>query len=377
MLASAIIARIHTSGKQIVLEFTGAGSTALAALHAEPGSSRTVLEATDRYASESMKELLGATPEKNVDPKVAAAMAQHAYLRACRLGDETRPSVGVSCTATIATDRTKRGHHRCCVATQSHLSITTYDLTITKGARDRAAEEQLVSTILINAIAESVGVNEQLPLNLLQNEILLRDTHAHPDPIDSLASGAAQYVVIEPDGQRLPNHPIQGVIYSGSFNPLHFGHEALAGAAQSATNLPITFELPIVNAEKKALSRSELERRLNQFMRSNRVAVSTTPLFAEKSRLYPNCTFLVGIDTAARLIDPRFYNHNESTRDAALATMLSHNCKVLVAGRLIDGLFKTLDDLTIPQSARELFTKLPDFRADISASALRAKQNLR
>jgi len=377
MFASPIIERIHAAGHQLVLEFTGAGSHALASLHSVPGSSRTILEATDRYAPESLKELLGAMPEKSVDPSTAAAMAHHAYLRACRLGDETKPRLGLACTATIATDRTKRGDHRCSIAAQNQQSVTTYDLIITKGARDRAAEESLVSAILINSIAAFAGIDDLLPLDLLPNEKLIQETHPRPDPIESLWSGANKWVVIEPDGRRLPDHPINGLIYSGSFNPLHFGHESLAGAAQSFTNLPVTFELPAVNAEKESLNRAELERRLSQFMRSNTVAVSRAPLFTDKARLYPGCTFLVGFDTAARLIDPRFYGNSDSARDQALSEIASAHCRILVAGRLIGDTFKTLNDLMIPAHARQLFTNLPDFRADISASALRANQRPR
>src|SRR5271154_1356670 len=98
------IERIHASRHQLVLEFAGAGSLGLAWLHAVPGSSRTILEATDRYSAASLGDLLGRAPETFVDPKTAIAMADAAYLRACRLGDQNHPRLGVACTATIATD---------------------------------------------------------------------------------------------------------------------------------------------------------------------------------------------------------------------------------------------------------------------------------
>ncbi|HNP73777.1 MAG TPA: hypothetical protein PKK15_21865, partial [Kouleothrix sp.] len=67
------IGAIHGSAHKLVLEFAGAGSMALFWLHAVPGSSRTVLEATDRYAATSMADLLGAPPGQAVSEPTAAA----------------------------------------------------------------------------------------------------------------------------------------------------------------------------------------------------------------------------------------------------------------------------------------------------------------
>jgi hypothetical protein len=126
-----------------------------------------------------------------------------------------------------------------------------------------------------------------------------------------------------------------------------------------------------MNAEKSPMDRGELERRLEQFSVHQRVAVTRSPLFVDKARLFPGCTFLVGYDTAARLIDTKFYDGSVRRRDEAIAAILSCGCRVLVAGRMDGGAFKTLDDLSIPAGAERLFVKLPDFRADVSGAALR------
>jgi hypothetical protein len=63
---SAFVQKIHASQTKLVYEFTGAGSLALFWIHAEPGSSRTVLEASDRYAKASLVSLLTKEPEKFV-----------------------------------------------------------------------------------------------------------------------------------------------------------------------------------------------------------------------------------------------------------------------------------------------------------------------
>jgi hypothetical protein len=371
---SHVIAQIHASGRQMVLEFTGAGSLGLAWLHSVPGSSRTILEATDRYSAASLAELLGKSPSKSVDPQTAIEMAGRAYLRACRLGDDDRLRLGVACTATIATDYAKRGEHRCCVAVQDNKSVTTHDLVLAKGKRNRDAEEMIVAKMLINAIAEAAEIGP-VPFLLSEGEVVATDSAAAIDPLESLWSQTARWVVIGPNGARALETPVTGCVYSGSFNPFHFGHEALAAAAERATGLPVTFEIPAINADKAPLQRGELERRLAQF-RGRRVAVTRAPLFSDKACLFPGCIFVVGYDTAVRLLDNRFYGGSDEARDQSLSALRAAGCRVLVAGRLDGAEFRTMRHLTICANVQDLFLELPEsaFRADVSGTALRAAE---
>ncbi|HTW94213.1 MAG TPA: hypothetical protein VMD30_05445 [Tepidisphaeraceae bacterium] len=374
---SQMVRDIHAADCALVLEFAGAGSQALAWLHSEGGSSRTILEATDRYSSLSMSDLLGSTPPSFTSPETARAMAAQAYLRAARLSSEGRPWIGVGCTATIATDRPKMGQHRVVVAVQDRHAVLTFDLTLHKGKRDRLKEEDLTSRVLLNSIARGVGLGDVLPMPLDPNEKVDEQAAPQADPVMSLWEQSSLWVSVDPDGLRIADEPLMGIIYPGSFNPLHFGHESLAAAASRVFGEPVTFELSAVNAEKYSMKRAELERRLDQFHHKYKVAVTRAPLFADKARLFPSCSFLVGFDTAVRLIDPRFYNNSPAARDAALATIKSADCHVIVAGRLESGRFCTLSDLTIPPSASGLFIELPaaEFRADITATEFRARWN--
>ena len=77
----AAIKQIHDSAHKLVFEFTGAGSLALFQLHSVAGSSRTVLEATDRYASTALIDLLGHAPEQFVS-KATANFSARRFARA-------------------------------------------------------------------------------------------------------------------------------------------------------------------------------------------------------------------------------------------------------------------------------------------------------
>jgi hypothetical protein len=101
--------------------------------------------------------------------------------------------------------------------------------------------------------------------------------------------------------------------------------------------------------------------------------------FYLKSRLFPGCTFVIGWDTAVRLVDPKYYEGDEGRVLAALREIRGHGCNFLVAGRVEDRTFRTLADITIPEEFRTMFCGLTErqFRADISSTELRAKAKAR
>ena len=172
-----LVERIHASPALAVIAVSGAGAQALAWLLGEPGASRTVLEAVVPYGRRSMVEFLGREPAEYVSPQLAAEMAEAAYQRALRLrptpaGVPPPPVVGVACTATIATDRPKRGEHRCSVSARAGGGAVTYDLMLAKGSRDRAGEEEVVSRLVLHALAEACGVGSELTLGVLDAERL-------------------------------------------------------------------------------------------------------------------------------------------------------------------------------------------------------------
>jgi len=154
-----------------VIVVTGGGGQALADLLATPGASKTLLEALVPYSERSLVEFLGEKPLQAVSVETAAAMARTAYQRALRLRtDPKTPVLGLSCTATLATDRPKKGEHRVHLGLCSETDMYAYSLTLTKGARDRAGEERVVSNLLLQVLAEACKVQAPTAIDLLPGE---------------------------------------------------------------------------------------------------------------------------------------------------------------------------------------------------------------
>ena len=111
-----LVEAVHASPTRAVIAVAGAGSQALAWLLAIPGASRTLLEAVVPYERQALIGFLGHEPEQFVSTQTATELAGAAYRRALRLREDQSPALGLACTASLATNRPKRGEHRGCIA---------------------------------------------------------------------------------------------------------------------------------------------------------------------------------------------------------------------------------------------------------------------
>lgn len=369
-----LVTAIHDSSTLAVLATAGAGGQALADLLGVPGASRTLLEALVPYAAASFDQFLGRTPEQYVSAETAQLLAGRALNRARRLTVEDRPLVGLACTATIVTDRPKKGEHRAHVAAWMPARLARYSLTLEKGARDRPGEDALVSRLILNTLAEACGLAGALPLRLGAGDRLELYGEDYAATAGRLASGDIPYFGILDFGRLRFTDAHPQVVLSGSFNPLHEGHLGLAQAAADVLGKPVAFEISAANVDKPPLERPILLDRLSQFAGLRPVFASNAATFIEKARLYPGATFVVGHDTAVRIVHPRYYGDSYEAMLSALAEIRSLGCSFLVAGRVDEtGEFLELDDLSLPDGFADLFRAIPAgrFRRDISSTEIR------
>ena len=369
------VERIHDSPTQAVIVIAGAGSLAAHQLLDVPGASRTVLEVLIPYSSSSLADLLGNGPGMAVSARTSAEMARRAYQRAARLRAGKAPIVGLSCTAAIATDRPRRGAHRCHVEAWTSHGSQRYSLELEKGLRDRHGEEGMVSALVLNALAEAGGVDGTIPTPLTGGEHVVRTGVRYRDPIGALVAKQIESAMIEPNGEIVASPHIEGAVLSGSFNPVHEGHTKLAEVASRLLDAPVVFELSASNVDKPTLGEDAIRARAAQFNGKRSVVITRAPVFHRKASLMPGCTFVIGWDTATRLVDPRYYGGSESAMIAALQEIRSCSCRFLVAGRESGGLFRTIDDISVPADFMDMFEGIPEsaFRQDLSSSELRSR----
>ena len=221
-----------------------------------------------------------------------------------------------------------------------------------------------------------------------------------------------------------PAIPHNSLIFPGSFNPLHQGHIALAGAAVKAMqdrqdkdagcSLPtaVLFELSVVNADKPPLEPKEAARRISLFqdvlLNSSQspesyscswgILLTRAPLFAEKVKALEqaappnkssstkkdslgNWAFIIGADTMVRLLNPKYYCGDS---EAMLETLRCMGVKFVVGGRLEEASSGNTSEQKfisgdaelkeLPMDIQKMFLLLreTDFRVDISSTQIRA-----
>jgi nicotinamide mononucleotide (NMN) deamidase PncC len=375
----AAIQALHAGPHRMVLAISGGGSQAISDLLQVPGASNTLLEAVVPYSHAALSDWLGGEPESFCSRETALSMATVAWHRARglarRSGLADDDCLGVACTASLGSAEPKRGEHRCWIAVECSEGSRIRSLILTKGARDRAGEEELVADLVVSTLGTVTGCEAASVRALLAGEQVVNENISLPAGIRAVRNGSASVIWSLPDGQLsstgTADGPLLGIL-SGSFDPLHAGHRELRNVAEELLNGSVCFELPIRNADKPPLGAASIESRRAQFDEHS-LALSAAPLFVDKAALFPGVTFVIGYDTAERIIQPRFYGGSESVMRESFNTIRDAGCRFLVAGRQSGGVFETLDRLPVPDGLRDLFDAIPEerFRADISATRLR------
>ena len=190
---------------------------------------------------------------------------------------------------------------------------------------------------------------------------------------NNLINKKIKYLSLDENSKKIDLNLNNSIILSGSFNPLHKGHKELLIASEKEYKIKPLFEISIFNFDKKEINFIDLTKRIEQFKSQGKIIITNSPTFNDKSSIFKKSIFVVGYDTALRLIKKKYYDHGIQD---AYQEIKKNECSFLVSGRYIDKKYYDPKEINFGEF-KDFFSILPEnkFRLDISSTILRNDYN--
>jgi len=369
-----LVQNIHKSNCdtncKIVMAITGGGFSSFNYLMSQPGASNTVLEIICPYMREAVDEFTKIEIKSYTSKETTDQMAYIALNRAKELTVMSKTNlndlglinkcIGIGVTSALRSSTWKRGGHRCYITILTSNIKYCFYLNLFKGTeespyRSRNEEDIVCGTLIIQAIALSLGILDMKDIVIDKNDTFTHDIEILEDPLDALIKNeSVKSILYLPNGEMLTNVPIHKLknkvhMVPGSFNPLHSGHTLLleqccnydteqgcSNGIEKGSNG--VYELCISNVDKDTLDKTEILKRLEQFKSSNKypVILTNTPTFSQKAELFPGLDYSIGIDTALRLVDPYYSHNDEELMIKNILKMIFNGTKFYVGSRIYE-----------------------------------------
>lgn len=366
-----------------------------------PGASRYLDDVAFTYRQEATSELVGREIHPPfVSEDVAIQMAAGAYERAFKFasqgGDAYRPIIAVGVTSAVATNRKRAGDDRAFICVRTGAGFYLVDVQMDKAAdsqdaRDLRREEQatMIDFIVLNVILWAAG-EPQIPFSVdgfesLQftlvgeGQVVVRPQRIDKDPADIFDQVFwASRDAMHPSGAATPIDRVDWkshCLLPGSFNPLHFGHLAIAQWMERETGRRVVFQISQHHPIKRdlAFDEGELRRRLLQFRFRHPIVVTRFEgLYFDKARRFPGAHILMGADALINMLNPQYYIGGEEGLRRELQECLDRETIFWVVDRECDGVTRSLTNIPIPSGYESLFRHLAAVNV-ISSSEIRAQ----
>lgn len=381
---------LHLSKTKVCLAATGAGSGCQNLISQVAGASATLLECFLPYSREALADFLGFEPNKFASEETSLRMAARAWRRgveiAIRQGEDARSVVGLGLSAVIATNRPLKGEHRVFISARAENYFFVSRVVFEKrgdglSLLGRIRESELCDILAINMILRCAQI-EQIPVSKFglsgddlasvngDISILLPRKIEQNIQIDSKERGC----FIEANGAQTNLDILDGrkhILFCGSFNPLHFGHERISKEVETRTGKKVVYGISDCHPIKGKICQEELLARISQFrFLAPVLIINDTQLYLEKARAFQGFDFVIGADALEAILDAKYYSVSV---DDVLRGFEECGTRFFVANRHVGCKRLGYRDLlkNIPERYHRMFTELSS-EIDISSTKLRS-----
>lgn len=322
---------------KVAMALTGGGSLAPAQKLAEGGNSGWLVDVAIPYGQEALDDYLKPYKvEKYCSWQTAEAMAAKALERCEEYHpEETCCGVGVSCSLAKKEDEREGRVHQIFIVFNSRSFQVRVCWSASASLLSRREEERVAADVIDMVLSAGAGeVNDhsdtkdstlfQWGLTRTRGVDLLKELAR-----TEVAGGKFEVTTSYDDGCRYEDYlsvkekkqDIMSsgldrkkdiIVVSGSFNPLHAGHEHLFCEAMKWAetrpndNYAIAYELSLVNRDKPPVQYFDYTNRLEMGLKNQPLIVTNAPGFVDKywalgDAGYRNIVFVVGSDTFNRI----------------------------------------------------------------------------
>lgn len=356
-VTDALLERLRDETEaRVYVACTGAGAGLSQLLWSVPGSSSFLVGGSFPYATSAVDEFLGFRVEQYCSEATAVDLASAAFLRS----GAGRDAVGVGLTASVASVRVHRAAHRIFAATMSHRGCRAYALEVARasGKVARASDGAKADHLAFVALLAAVGMPNDAVASLVPgftttnaDALAVDRFHAHP--------------VFRADGTRDEVPTEVELAFPGTFDPPHEGHLGMAASVEALTGKKPVFWITAEPPHKAPVPVQELLRRARLLRGHDVLFTRGEPLYLDKARRYPGCGFVIGTDSLARMLDPRW----GPSVEVLVEEFRSLGTRFYVTSRLVEGRLVTLRD--VPDAPPDLCVEVAG-RWDVSSTEIRS-----
>jgi hypothetical protein len=365
------IAALHKTPAKICLVVTGASAGCQQLITSVPGASGTLLESRLPYDRVALSRFMK-RPEKvyPVTEETALDMAARAWrnARGIILSQEGDPeqAFGVAVTGVIDAGRAQRGELRLHMAVRGSNDFLVANVMFGKDADNRSVlgrerEGELSDLMALNLILLASGLDQ----------IAFPNDHLSGNLADMGGAGSilAPFRVL-PTVTSTEVDPNRHVLFDGSFNPWHHGHENIADEVELRTGKKVVYVITDSHPNKGPVLPEELSARVGQFCRLAPVLVTKgLKLYVDKAEAHPGFSRVIGADSLCRLLDPVY----GVPASEVLQRLRDSGAHFFVADRPHGADAATFEEVSrqIPPMFLDMFTRLGTV-IDASSTAARA-----